>query len=403
MFFIIRIVQMALRGLQANLMRSLLATLGVIIGVSAVVSAMSILAGAKKDFTERFESMGADQLMIVSGSARRQSRQQRFDALKPEDAAAIREQCSLVKAVAPEVQQPGQIKYFHRNRNITILATTEAYAEINEYKPVEGRFIAREDNMADRKYCVLGHKVAKDLYNDAPPVGTRVKINGLGFTVIGVMEEKGFLGFREVDSQVIIPLNTGMNKLFGLRFVTMITAQAVDAEKLEAAIQQVARTLRAQHRIRAGADDDFTIFTQEQAKERLADFTQIFQLVLYSIAGISLVVGGIGIMNIMLVSVTERTREIGVRIAVGARRRHIAWQFVLEAAVISMIGGAFGTVVGWAFADLLEQWTQVLDTYTPRSAVIAALIMAAAVGILSGIYPAIRASRLDPVEALRYE
>lgn len=403
MFFYVRIIFMALRGLQTNLMRSLLATLGVIIGVSAVVSAMSILAGARHDIMEQFESMGADQMMVVSGSARRHGRQQRFDALKAEDADAIREQCSLVVATAPEIQQMAQIKYFQRNKNVQILATTESYHLINDYHPVEGRFISREDNRAERKACVLGYKVAKELFGEVPAVGYRVKINGQGFSVVGVMEKKGFLGFREVDSQVIVPLNTGMKKLFGLRFVTMITAQATEPEHLEAAIQQLSRTLRIQHRIRAGTPDDFTVFTQEQAKERVSDFTQIFEVVLYSIAGISLVVGGIGIMNIMLVSVTERTREIGVRMAVGARRMDIMLQFLIEAAVISLIGGVLGVVVGAAFADLLEQWTRVLHTLTPPSAIAYALAMAACVGMVSGIYPAIRAARLDPVEALRYE
>ena len=252
MFFFIRIVLMALRGLQTNLMRSLLATLGVIIGVSAVVSAMSILAGAQKDITERFESMGADQIMIVPGGSRRQTRQQKFDALEPEDAAAISEECPLIVATAPEMQQWGTIKYHHKNSQVQLLATTEAYHSINDYHAVEGRFISREDDRAQRKYCVLGHKVARDLFGEVPPVGYRVKINGHGFTVVGVMEKKGFLGFREVDSQVIIPLGTGMKKLFGVRFVTMITAQAGDQRQLEAAIQQVNRTLRGQHRIRAG-------------------------------------------------------------------------------------------------------------------------------------------------------
>ncbi len=403
MLFYLRLMLMAMRGLQTNLMRSLLATLGVIIGVSAVVSAMSILAGAQRDISERFESMGADQIMIVSGNSRRRSRQQRLEALSADDAIAIAEQCELITAVAPEVTQPATIKYFHKNAQVPLLATTEAYHRINDYNTSQGRFISKEDNLGERKYCVLGYKVNKDLFGDVPSVGYHVKIGGLGFRVIGVMEKKGFLGFREVDSQVIIPLETGMKKLFGVRFVTMITAQAKDQSLLEAAIQQVSRTLRAEHRIRAGTPDDFSVFTQEQAKERVADVTRIFEVVLYSIAGISLVVGGIGIMNIMLVSVTERTREIGVRIAVGAQRIHILFQFLVEAAVISVFGGVLGVVVGWAFADLLEQWTRVLNTFTPRSAVVYALAMAGIVGMVSGIYPAIRAARLDPVEALRYE
>lgn len=400
--FAFRLILASLRGLQTNLMRSLLATLGVIIGVCAVVSAMSILAGAEREIGQRFESMGADQVMIVSGSGGR-ARQSRFDAISPEDADAILDQCPLIKNTAPEYMQPAQVKYLQKNKQATVLATTEAYHKINDYNVASGRFIGKEDNRASRKVCVLGHKIAKELFGEVAPVGFRVKIMGHGFTVVGVMEKKGFLGFREVDSQVMVPLETGLKRLFGRRFVTMITAQAIDQSKLEAAIQQIKRTLRGQHKIRAGTADDFSVFTQEQAKKQVADVTQIFEVVLYSIAGISLLVGGIGIMNIMLVSVTERTREIGVRIAVGARRIDIAAQFLIEAAVISMIGGALGVVVGVAFADLLEKVTRVLKTFTPPSAVVYALVMAGCVGIVSGLYPALRASRLNPVEALRYE
>ncbi|NOT01232.1 MAG: FtsX-like permease family protein [Phycisphaerales bacterium] len=401
--FFFRIVMMSLRGLQTNLMRSLLAMLGVIIGVSAVVSAMSILSGAQKEIAERFESMGADQMIIATGSGRRQARHVSFDALKPEDADALIASCPLIIAAAPEFQNIAQVKHLQKNKQTQLLATTEAYSSMNDYQPAEGRFITREDDRAERKYCVLGYEIAGDLFGNLSAVGKRVKIDGQGFTVIGVMEKKGFLGFRQVDSQVIIPLSTGLKKLFGVKFVTMITAQAKDQELLDAAILQAKRSLRAEHRIRAGTPDDFQVFTREQAKEQVADFTQIFEIVLYSIAGISLVVGAIGIMNIMLVSVTERTREIGVRIAVGARRRDILTQFLLEAMVISCIGGIVGVVVGAAFADLLEQWTRILHTFTPPSAVLLALFMAAGVGIVSGIYPAIRAYNLDPVEALRYE
>ncbi len=401
--FAFRLILASLRGLQTNLMRSLLATLGVIIGVCAVVSAMSILAGAEREIGKRFESMGADQIMIVSGSSGRGHRQARVNALTPEDADTIRDQCPLIRNTAAEFTSAAQIKYLQRNTNAAVLATTDAYKKINDYDVAFGRFISREDNRAARKVCVLGHKIANKLFGEVTPIGFRVKIKGQGFTVIGVMEKKGFLGFREVDSQVMVPLETGMKRLFGVRFVTMITAQATGQEKLEAAIQQVKRTLRGEHKIRAGTDDDFSIFTQEQAKERVADVTKIFEVVLYSIAGISLLVGGIGIMNIMLVSVTERTREIGVRIAVGARRIDIAAQFLIEAAVISMIGGVLGVVVGVAFADLLEKITRVLKTFTPPSAIVYALVMAGCVGIVSGLYPALRASRLNPVEALRYE
>ena len=401
--FFFRIVVMSLRALQTNLLRTLLATLGVIIGVSAVVSAMSILAGARKNIMERFESMGADTAIVFPGGGRRGNRTPTFDTLTRDDADAILEQCPLVKAVAPEMQQTLQIKYFQKNKQATVVATTPNYSDMMNYNAVEGRFLTAEDDRAERKVCVLGHKVAEELFGAVPAVGHRVKIKGLGFTVVGVMEKKALVGLRRVDEQVVIPLNTGLKRLFGVRFVTNITVQVTAQEHLRAAIQQIGRTMRAQHKIRAGDEDDFSILNQEEIKKQLFDVGRIFQVVLYSIAGISLVVGGIGIMNIMLVSVTERTREIGVRIAVGARRIDILAQFMIEAAIISLLGGGLGVLMGLVFSDLLEKITRVLDTFTPPIAIFIALAMAGSIGMISGIYPAIRASRLDPVEALRYE
>ncbi|MCK4659030.1 MAG: ABC transporter permease [Phycisphaerae bacterium] len=400
--FFFKICMMALQSLWANLLRTLLATLGVIIGVAAVVSAMSILDGANREILQQLESMGADQLVVLNGSSRRHGRQSMLPSLEADDLDAIRE-CKFVKAVAPEVQSAAQIKYFSKNTEATVLGTTESYTTINNYKPSEGRFLTREDVRAARKVCVLGHRVAEELFGQTPAGGFRVKIKGQGFNVVGVMEKKGVLGFRDVDNQVMIPLTTAMKRVFGFRNLTMITVQADSAKHLKPAIQQVSRALRKAHGIRAGQDDDFNIFTQEEIKSKLDDMTKIFALVLYSIAGISLVVGGIGIMNIMLVSVTERTREIGVRIAVGARPWDIRKQFLIEASIISVMGGALGVLLGLVFADLMENWTTVLKTYTASSTIWYALIMATSVGVISGLYPAYRASSLDPVEALRYE
>ncbi len=400
--FFFKICMMALRSLWSNLLRTLLATLGVIIGVSAVVSAMSVLEGANRDILKRFESLGADQLMVLNGSPRRHGRHSIVPSLEPEDADALLE-CELVHAVSPEVQSSTQIKYFSKNQHATVLGTTESYAEINNYHVATGRFLTAEDVRAARKNCVLGYEIAQELFGATPAVGFRVKIKGLGFTVVGVMEKKGVLGFRDVDNQAIIPLATAMKRVFGLRNLTMIAVQAQSQRELAPAILQVERTLRKAHGIRAGQDDDFAIFTQEQMKAEFSNVTKIFAVVLYSIAGISLVVGGIGIMNIMLVSVTERTREIGVRMAVGARRWDILKQFLIEASIISVMGGALGVLLGLVFTDLLEQWTRVLKTYTAPAVIWYALVMATSVGVVSGLYPALRASRLDPVEALRYE
>ncbi len=402
--FHIQIIFTALRGLKQNLLRSMLATLGVIIGVGAVVSAVSIIQGAQRDIMDKFSRLGADQVIILNGSEQRHGRSVSVRSLTPEDAELIaRENPELIKAVSPQFQGAGQIKYYEKNVVGSVLGTTQAYAAINSYETVDGRFIGREDVRGNAMVCALGHKVAKDLFGWLSPVGEKVKINGKSFIVVGVMEEKGTLGFIEVDNQVIIPLSTAMGRMFGARNLSMLVAQASDAKKLPAAIQRVKKTLRTAHRIKPGSGDDFTVFTQEQIKQQFAQVAQIFAVVLYSIAGISMVVGGIGIMNIMLVSVTERTREIGVRIAVGARRFDILKQFLVEASTISMLGGALGVLCGWAMANFLGNFTQILKTYTPPSIVVVALIMAFVVGIISGIYPAIRAARLDPVQSLRFE
>ncbi|HEX9803595.1 MAG TPA: ABC transporter permease [Gammaproteobacteria bacterium] len=396
---------MALRGLRQNLVRTLLATMGVIIGVGAVVAAVSILQGAERDILTRFESLGADQVLVFNGSARRGHRSTQVSSLLPEDADKVREKgAALIQAVAPQFNAPQvTIKYFEKNAAAPLLGTTEEYAVINKYDVAHGRFITREDVRGNAMVCVLGFKLAEDLFGALPALGKTIKMNGKTFSVVGVMEERGAIGFVEVDTQAIVPLTTAMGRMYGQRYLTLLVVQCADAKQVPACIDVIESTLRESHRITVGDDDDFTIFTQDQFKQQLGQVALIFGVVLYSIAGISIVVGAIGIMNIMLVSVTERTREIGVRIAVGARRFDILKQFLTEASIISMFGGALGVVCGWAIANFLGEFTQVLQVYTPPMIVVAALLMAAVVGIVSGIYPAIRAASLDPVQALRYE
>ncbi|MFH1108764.1 MAG: ABC transporter permease [Planctomycetota bacterium] len=402
--FHIQILFMSFRGLRQNLLRSLLATLGVIIGVGAVVSAVSILEGAQRDILDRFESLGADQILIFNGVDRHGSRRTQMNSLLPEDADRIEEDNrDIVLATSPHYAGAGQVKYFEKNAYVNLLGAREAYSTINNYEVLHGRFITREDVRGDAMVCVLGYKVAEDLFGALPPVGKTVKINGKSFIIVGVMEEKGALGFVEVDNQVVIPVTTAMGRMFGQRYLTMLVVQCTSADRVPACIERVKKSLRAGHQINAGQDDDFTIFTQDQFKQQLGQVALIFGVVLYSIAGISIVVGAIGIMNIMLVSVTERTREIGVRIAVGARRFDILKQFLAEASIISMFGGSLGIVCGWAIANFLSEFTQVIEVYTPPIIIALALLMAVMVGIVSGIYPAIRAARLDPVQALRYE
>ncbi len=409
--FLLQVIWMALRGLRANLLRSLLATLGVIIGVAAVISAMSILEGSQRDIVERFESLGSDTIIITPALARSGGRVTGIaQTLSVEDAEALADPrlCPAVKAAAPQVTLRNvSIKYFSRNDEVEVMGTSEAFAAMYSYRlaPGMGRFLEREDVNARAKVVVLGHRVARNLFGGANPVGQAVKIKGVPFRVVGVMEKRGNIGFLNVDRQVFVPVTTAMARLMGIRFLHSISVQAASPQQVDAAIAEIKRELRRRHdiRIRSGGKDDFQIASQEEQRRQFQEVSQIFQVVLYSIAGISLVVGGIGIMNIMLVSVTERTREIGVRIAVGAQRIDILGQFLIEASIISLLGGTFGVGMGCLMADLLENATQILETYTTTTAIAWALAMATLTGIVSGIYPAYKASSLDPVEALRYE
>jgi putative ABC transport system permease protein len=406
--FVFQIFMMAIRGLRANLLRSLLATLGVIIGVGAVISAMSILEGTQRDIIQRFETMGSETITVYPASARAEGRTVGMvQTLTHSDAEALTDprRCPHVAAAAPEITGVASIKNLSRNTDATVLGTTADYSDIFSYRVAEGRFITRADVASEQKVAVLGHEVAQQLFGNAPAIDRPIRIREVPFRVIGVMEKKGNIGFRNVDTQVKIPVTTAMNRLFGARHVHAITVRATSPQAVSEATAEIARELRRRHNIsfRSGRQDDFNIFTQEEQRRQVREVTTIFGIVLYSIAGISLVVGGVGIMNIMLVSVTERTREIGVRMAVGAQRWDILRQFLIEAGVISLLGGGFGVLVGFLMTDLLEKTTRVIETYTAPRVLAYALTMAILTGLFSGIYPAYKASRLDPVEALRYE
>jgi len=380
--FLLRLIRTAMRSLESNFMRSLLATLGVLIGVSSVVACMSILEGASNDIVKRFKSLGSNVLYVFPSSARIEGRtvgQSQTLTLKDID-YLTKELGDEIESIAPEALGSAPVKRFERSETYTIVGTSETYFHIN------------------------GTKVAKELFGGIDPVGQTVQISGASYRVIGVMEKKGNLGFVNADQTVFIPMEAGLKRFFNRKWLNRLTIAARDASQLEALQKQVKQTLRKAHDLRPGEPDDFDIFNQEEALQNINQAMMIFKVVFYSIAGISLVVGGIGIMNIMLVSVTERTREIGVRMAVGARRGDILIQFLVESLIISLLGGGFGVLLGAMFSDLLERVVvDLFKTEITLKVILASFITATAVGVFSGLYPAYKASRLDPVEALRYE
>lgn len=409
--FALRLVLMALGSLRANALRSILATLGVVIGVAAVVAAISILEGSSRDVSARFSNIGADQITVVPDTRRRGTAFSEVNRLTYDDARAIARASPAIATTCPIFLTGAVVKFSASSRGANIMGTTPEFATINSFAVQVrngirmGRFISAQDVSSSNEVVVLGAKLAEQLFRGGIAVGAPVRIGNKQYRVIGVMEEKGSLGSFNPDTMAFVPITTALRR-FGVKNISSITVQAASADPavMDQARSEIKRALRSRHGVRAGEDDGFVLFTQEQIQKQFGQVVQIFQIVLYSIAGISLVVGGIGIANIMLVSVTERTREIGVRIAVGARRSDILLQFLFEAAVISVLGGAFGALMGHGMAKAIE-WAadELFKTYTADYAIRLALGMALLTGLISGIYPAYKASRLDPVEALRYE
>ncbi len=410
--FFFRVCMMAMRSLWIHPLRSILATLGVIIGVAAVVAAMAILEGMSARMASGFESMGSNKLFVMPAVERRGNRSVgNFDSLKLEDAFAIERGCPSIQRVMPQINNSVTVKFLAKTSNATILGATEVYSEINNHQVSEGEFFTRANVQGKASVVVLGAKVKQELFGGRPAIQEKIKISGIGalgsrtLTVVGVMEEKGNVGFTDVDRQIIIPITTAMEKVYGVKSIQTIIAEsrsASDAD-IETGKNEIKRLLRMRHKIRAGQQDDFQVQAQKEFVAQFGQFQKIIGVVLGSIAGISLVVGGIGIMNIMLVAVTERTREIGVRMAMGAQRIDVMQQFLVEASFVSFLGGTMGVLMGWGLANTIERLTRVFETLTSGWAIAAALAMATGTGIVSGIYPAWKASRLDPVEALRYE
>jgi len=410
---LVKILRTALTALATNKMRSALTVLGIIIGVTAVISLMSIGEGSQAAITSRIESLGTNLLYVRAGASSSglvRGAQGSAATLTLEDADAIAE-LSSVAAVAPQTGTYAQVVAGTENTNTQIVGTTPEYLSVRNYEMAEGDFITDAQVEAKSLVAVLGSNVAETLFGDTSAVGQYVKINGRQFKVIGVLESKGSTGLGSQDDIVIAPITTVQYRLSSSRTVSggktvqTIYVQVVSSKQTDTAIQQITSLMEQRHDITNG-QDDFTITSQQETIDTLKESTQVWVILLGAIAGISLLVGGIGIMNIMLVSVTERTREIGIRKALGAKRRDILLQFLIEAALMSLIGGAIGVLVGWGFSALISGMSlggTTIETVMSVNIPILAVSVSAAIGIIFGLYPAYRAARLNPIEALRYE
>jgi putative ABC transport system permease protein len=408
---ILESIRLATRGLSANKLRSILTMLGIIIGVGAVVALLSIGQGVQAAITEQIQGIGSNVIFVFSGRLTQGGAS--FGAgtlatLTLEDAEAIGDpaNCPDVAAVAPQQQRNLQIIYRSRNTNASVVGTTPEFAFVRSAEAAEGDFFDDQEMASSARVAVLGAQLAVDLFDEESPVGQTIRIDRVPFRVIGVLVEKG--GGNPLDTSLYVPLSTAKSRLFGTtsargggHAVQLITVSAVSEGRIDAAVEQITELLRQRHKVEYG-DDDFTATSQKDILGVLNQVTDILTIFLGAIAAISLLVGGIGIMNIMLVSVTERTREIGIRKAVGAKRRDILLQFLIEAMVLSIVGGVIGVGFGALLAAVVNA-TGVLATRVSLQAVALSVSFASAVGLFFGLYPATRAASLNPIQALRYE
>ncbi|MEE8552514.1 MAG: ABC transporter permease [Desulfobacterales bacterium] len=397
------IIKVALKSLLANKLRTFLAMLGIIIGVGSVISMLAIGAGAQKQVMERIASMGTN-LLIVHPAQRglRGVMSDTSQRLKLEDAKAILEKVPGVFQVAPVVRGSSQIKYFNKNIKTSVIGSSMTYFPIRNYIIEKGRPFAEDEVDRMARIAVIGPTTSENLFGEKSPVGEMVKIKGINFSIVGVTKAKGSRGWHNPDDQVTVPYTTAMKQLFGLDHIQEIDIQADDNAVLGKIQKESKAILRRQHGLAEAMPDDFHFHNQAEIVETASEVTRTFTFLLGGIACISLIVGGIGIMNIMLVTVTERTREIGVRKAIGAKNRDILLQFLIEAIILSCLGGIIGVTIGISAAQMIEKWTQFV-TVAKLSSILLALSFSAAVGIFFGYYPARRAAQLDPIEALRYE
>jgi len=398
-------VAIALGSIRANALRAALTMLGIVIGVAAVITMVALGNGAQRAVEERIASLGAELLSVYAGQAYSRGVASDVPAkLSYEDAAALVRERGWVADVVPEVENNLTVKLGNRNARIAVLGTTPNFAPVRGYEVSHGRMFTRGDGRAHRRYAVLGQQVPEMLRRSPGSlIGETLFIRGIPFEVIGVFAEKGAEGsWTNPDERVVIPLETALLRVFGTDRLRSISVRVADGVPLDQGVVELERVLRRQHGLLPGVENDFRIRNRQDILSTQQETSRVFAYLLASIALVSLLVGGIGIMNIMLVSVTERTREIGIRKALGATRRDILRQFLIEAVVLCLSGGAVGIALGWAGAAALARFAG-WNTLVSLDAVALAFGFAGAVGIVFGLWPARRAAALNPVDALRYE
>lgn len=399
----LEVLRVALDSIRSNKLRSLLTMLGIVIGIAAVITMVALGEGAQRAVQEQISSLGTDVLTVRPGSgwfSRGRSREAR---LTVDDLRMVERNASSVARLAPEMDQNFQVEFGAANGNFRVVGTTPSYREISRMELRFGRFFDAEEDRGRRRVAVLGSAVPEALGVDLlEMVGRQISIRNIGFEIVGIMEEQGGSGWFSPDEQIFVPLGTAQFRLMGTDRIESFDAQVADGASMDVAMMQIEEALRRAHRLRPGDANDFWIQNRAELLGTFQETSRTFTYLLAGIAAVSLVVGGIGIMNIMLVSVSERTREIGLRKALGARRRDVLVQFLLEALVLCVVGGVLGILLGSgaarAFSELAN-W----NTAVSIEAVALAVLFSMAVGLFFGLWPARRAAGLDPIDALRYE
>ncbi len=395
-------------ALSANKVRSGLTMLGIVIGISSVIAMLAIGQGAQQSIQTSIQSIGSNLVIVTPGAQRGpgvtiSAGRGSARSLKLTDSDAIAAQVNNIKAVAPEVTSRYQVTAKGTNTNTSVVGTVPNYQTVRNVEVDNGSFISDQDVSGNTKVAVLGPTTVSDLFGDGnDPIGQVVKINKIDFKVIGVTKAKGGSGFANPDDTIFIPISTAQRFLSGNEYVSTISVSAIDSDSTAVVQQDITDLLMTRHNIKTGAAADFSTLNQTDIASTASSVTSIFTILLGSVAGISLVVGGIGIMNMMLTTVTERTREIGLRKAIGAKKKDISLQFLIEAIALTFLGGIVGVILGWAISFGITYFG-VLQTQVSAFSIVLAFSVSAFIGIVFGYYPARRAASLNPIEALRYE